>query len=350
MNKKGTPNIFISALKGEMEIYREKASMVCLNEGLIPNIIKWEEQDMETMGAHAEHRVTQCDLFIGIYGNNYGEKNVIVPGSEGIKDSSIGIEFQSAWKHLGEASTKLYAKDLMSREPDLEKITTHGCKYVNDEIEFARDFSTYLSKWNDKRLGLERDSAPAENLRSIDIQCSDKEGLLATIFQALTTQGWDIIRAKQTLYQRDADIKAMVKWKKKAGGLPESEDIEKAIKGGITDCSNKKTSESATINIVQIKKEICEVVRERGRFIIQFYDDQGMAELLFTVFSSANVGILESELEAISEDRPKISRFDIVANLTNVEPSTKKDLADNIRDVSGVIHVEEKREIATWWY
>ncbi len=350
MKRKGTPNIFISVLKEEMESYREKASMVCLNEGLIPNIIKWKDQDLETMGAHAEHRVTQCDLFIGIYGNDYGEKNIIMPNSKEMKDSSIGIEFNSAYKHLGIENMRLYARDLMSREPNLEKIVNaHSCKYVNDEIEFVRDFGKYLSEWNDKRLGRERDSAPVENLRSIDIQCIDKEGLLANIFQSLTTQGWDVTRAKQTLYQREADIKTMVKWKK-PGRLPDNKEIEIAIKNGIINCSNKKTSDSAIINIVQTKKEVCEVVKERGRFIIQFYDDQGIAELLFTVFSGENVGILESELEAISEDRPKISRFTIVANLTNVESNIKNKLAKNIRDVSGVIHVVEKREIATWWY
>ncbi len=340
--------IFISSRQHEMKEYRRGARYACGDIKCDPFAYEWEViGGAKDMVSYLSGIAINSKLFIGIYGNEYGERTITDPDSDANMISPIEFEFKLAIKHFAEEDRRLYILNSMTREDALtEMIGNYTCIPFNTPEEFELRMEIDLKEWQTKQISnKETPSKKDERIMSVEVKCNDMTGVLANICEAIYEKRGNIIGAKQTVYQNVADVKILLNWLE--GVEPKKEEtIKEAIKDELAKCGEVSMGSAKVIvrdNPSQIKK-----VTERGHYIVEFFDSPGIAGQVFKVFSSKGISVLESTLEQFATTF-EMGRYHIIVNLTSMIEK-REAITEAIEEIHRVFRVTESIDIGTWWY
>ncbi len=343
--------VFISSRQNEMANFRNLGQIACTQNLCIPVLIELEYSGAKEIVTHMTDTIKECDLFVGIYGNEYGDR--IIEEPSGNKISPIEFEFKYAMKHFKKENIQLYVQNSDSREPDLSALyNEHLRKYRNFPFDNSKDFrlqiNANIKKWQSEQTREQEKSTAKDNLISVEVKCKDAQGILTCIFRVLAAKGGNVSRAKQLVYRNMADITVLAKLDQPCIKQPSEDKIKSAIKEELISNYDKDITDTVDIDVRNIEKEASQV-NNRGHFTVEFFDNPGIAELIFAVFSEEKICILESSLEHFPSS-PQVGRFYIIANLTDQDSKTTNSLVPQIEEITNVIHVDGRIEIGTWWY
>ncbi|MCP4370287.1 MAG: DUF4062 domain-containing protein [Deltaproteobacteria bacterium] len=299
----------------------------------------------------------ESDLFVGIYGGTYGKRTIMPPDSDDEKNvSPIELELRLAMKHFEKENIKLYVLNANSEDPDFKVLYNNyisKCDKKNcDDLEdFVLKINADIKSWYSNHTRKQIESDAKKTLMSIEVKCKDTQGILTSIFRVLSKARGNVSHASQTVYRGMADITVLAKLEQPnvpENKTQEDETIESKIRKELHKCDEDLSSSAIIIDIRDIEGH-ARKVKDRGHYTVEFFDNPGIAELLFNVFSDAEICILGSNLDHFPSS-PQVGRFFIIADLTNIDRKVTRDLVPTIEKITNVIHVEGKIEMGSWWY
>lgn len=331
--------VYISSLD-DTKAVRELAKESCARYGFDP--VGWEFPSDPTTLEYQRAKISESCLFVGIYKAEYGTHTIPLPESER-SISQIEFELNEATRILGNTNILLFAQEAAWREPNLERLI--GKRHLatfNDQTDFNQNFDEALKKWKSLRKLESETRVREETLSGIVISCSDRSGILSEVTRTLFRLGGNIERSNQRSYFNKTTMMIVVDWQHRVEPF-DDEYLTQHLTAVVP------TQPFAPEIVVFGLNKDQGAVNAKAFFEIEFFDQPGAAQRIFSAFAAMQLSVIESELETISSS-PAIKKYSIVANATHIKHNQVMDLAKKLEVMMGVFRVDKFVRYGDWWY
>jgi Domain of unknown function (DUF4062) len=337
-----TVRVFVSCLPAEMDSLRIMASTSCIRSSLDPYTFDWELAKNGLPESYLQRRMEECQLFIGIYEKDYGQRALHLDGEN---VSTIDFELHTALRVLGPENVLLFARKVDQPDADLNRMLIRSkldVTHFDQDLDFGLLIDEAVKKWVNYQADRDRRLAP--RTISIRLDCRDRAGILAATYKIVFIHGGNVARSRQTTHLGTTSATVIAQWQAGAE-YPSEETIHESLQREL----HALLGETAvTLEVVRIITQDGEI-KAKGNFSILFFDGPGIAERIFSVFARSSTSVIESHLIRVSTT-PPMARFIVAVNATNISHEKINHLAREMKEQAGIVAVEAHMEIGSWWY
>jgi hypothetical protein len=185
----------------------------------------------------------------------------------------------------------------------------------------------------------------------IFISSPDVPGILQALFQEIASNRGNITHFRQDTQlvnnKKDthpfANIHLIATWDIEQDSVPVEESLINKIRNVfIEDLYRYKNEEDIKMITVRVEKRD-DPVKILARYIIDFFDEKGMAGKIVKIFSKRNLSVIESHYRQISRaktsDNKSIGKIILYANISNHQDILEV-IASDIKGIKDVFQVK----------
>ncbi len=350
--------VYITCATKKLWDLRDDAQFIALQKGCDPERVLWPEPGPEESGETIETYETElwvcrkqfrrligeCDILVAIVEGDYGE--AIVPHPEGAVSgevpqyiSALHFEILETMNAPGRRPEIVIFALATERDIAVQKMLSEvkGRIYTYEsDMQFRADFSTKLAEYRHSLLTGILASLPRIKLT---VQCENKKGVLAKFAEAINQLKGNIAWGVQSTKGGLAVLHFVAEWRR--DHLPEGEVLERTLRLVLPGEDVWIQSERMAPGEAEFKSLVT--------FIVTFVDQPGVANHIFTKIKTEDLSVTSTELETFLAGGLMLGRIQFRLQGDNLAPSRRALLADRLRKLPGVLHVDETSFHGRYW-
>ena len=337
------PVAFISVADDQLPGYGDSARHICTRHDVDPDATGWPETTGIKATELVQERIGAASLFVGIYQRDAKFVSVNGSGADGSSLNATEFELAAACELLKREDVFCFIQKCATRSQGLElMLRKFEQKYTAHEFESEADFKLLL----DQTVKAWRSRAPAADRGygfSIQIECPDRYGVLASLADRIFREGGNIMRAEHRNQHGRSFIRVIADWPLRFE--IDHKTIAAVLAKALKDLSGR---DDASVSVVPLTDGV-RTVTNRSVFKIMFWDGPGVAERLFAVMASERVSVVESQLVTIPAT-PQLGRLELVIDSGGAPDNLLSLIQDKLKKQPNVFIVERSTERGQWWY
>lgn len=343
--------VYLTSESPTLQPLQEAAKLIAVQKGCDPFRVPWPQWLPSESGEEVEkyedelwvcqkqfrQEIQTCDLFVAIVDDKYGKIQLDSPdGMNGM--SAMHFELQEV-SRLSEHRPRcwVFAYDT-EKEPAVQRMLSDVNGRVIDfdaEKQFRSLFSTKLTEYRQDALtqylaGLQR--------VKFTVTCSDEKGLIARVTQVVRDLGGSIARGTQTTRGVKAILHFVAEWTREA--CPELNEIKGALQFALPENGVEIEEQGFFSGAPEIESLL--------NLAVTFVDQPGIADHVFSTFKE-DQSVLSSQIETFLSGGLMLGRIEFSLDGDGIPPQGVSVLAEKLRKLPGVLHVDSTVRRGRFW-
>ncbi|MEM9554080.1 MAG: DUF4062 domain-containing protein [Acidobacteriota bacterium] len=307
--------------------------------------------EVRTYRKIAENRIRDCDIFIAIVGERYGDRKVLHP-EDGRTDrlvSSMHFELATALRSKSESghpAIKIF-KFSQRLEKPVEDMLIEA-RLSDSDFHSTKEFSIRFAEWLTEHLQRVKES----NLRSlhkykIHITCRDEVGQLSRLAEVISDMDGNLAGGHQFSSGETAILDFVAEWPESR--QPDPINLQIALENAFPAPSSSGQDSKTIARVHEISSESHTEFNSNLTYTVTFFDQPGIARNIFDIMKKDRHSVLAARVDTFVSGGVILGRLLFSFAGDDLTWDLRSKLERNIVKLPGILHVDFTSTYGRFW-